>query len=229
MSETVHVLHVVEVFPTLQGEGSKAGTPAVFLRLGGCNLWSGHDHQRERGKGDCSLWCDTAFTDTSRMTVEQLVEDVKRHARSSTGFGIGLVVITGGEPLLQLARPAGLALVKALQEAHLSVAVETNGTVAIPQPLRAMLDHVTVSPKALKVTPGLDHIRVRWGTDLKVVVPSPFSPADLEQLALGFEHRFTQPRDDGPDGADHLTDSIQLAQDLGWRVSLQTHKYVGLP
>jgi len=222
----VSVLLVREVFATLQGEGSRAGQPAIFVRFAGCNLWSGLAGDRESGAGECALWCDTDFAKGSRYHPDDLVKVVLELA-SASGHARPFVVLTGGEPLLQLARPDGLALLWSLRLAGAELALETNGTRALGE-AKALLDHVTVSPKALRGKQGLGHIMVREGTDLKVVHPWPFEERDLLALAQGFGHLFVQPLDTGDTGRAALPGAINAAAHLGWRVSLQSHKMVGL-
>ena len=221
-------LAVKEVFRTVQGEGSLAGTPAVFLRLGGCNLWSGHENTRGNGLGDCASWCDTDFINAEKVEVAPLVEMVRNKA---AGMKSPLVVITGGEPLLQLKKQSGVELLSELRKSGFKIAIETNGTVEIPIMLRAKLDHITVSPKVLNKDPkSLRNIKIRRGTDLKVVVPSPMADMLKEMSNWEFEHFFVQPKDVGADnGKSSLSTTIELAEKYGFRISVQTHKMLGLP
>lgn len=218
------MLRVVEIFRTLQGEGSLSGSPAVFLRLAGCNLWSGHEEHRARGRGGCAAWCDTSFVLGSSMEPEDVAAEVLRQAE---GMRSPLVVLTGGEPTLQLRTEVGVALLQLLHGSGLRLALETNGTVELPEAARRTLHHVTVSPKPLRDQPGIDHVLVRRGTDLKVVVPTPFTDDELLELAVGFQHHFVQPMDVG--GAMQLSAATDMADRLGWRVSAQVHKLLGLP
>ena len=221
-------LSVKEVFRTVQGEGSLAGTPAVFLRLGGCNLWSGHEDSRGNGVGDCAKWCDTDFINAEKMEVDVLVSLVEKEA---VGMNKPLVVITGGEPLLQLKKKSGSELLSELRKKGFKIAIETNGTVEIPIMLRAKLDHITVSPKVLNADQkSLANIKTRSGTDLKVVVPSPMAELLAEMGLWKFEHFFVQPKDVNADnGESSLEQTIQLAEKHGFRISVQTHKMLGLP
>ncbi|MGH9888744.1 MAG: 7-carboxy-7-deazaguanine synthase, partial [bacterium] len=135
---------VKEIFFTLQGEGVNVGRPAVFLRFSGCNLWSGREADRGRGPGGCSRWCDTNFvgsdgTEGGKYATASGVAD-RVAALWPMERGSRLVVCTGGEPLLQL----DAALVEALHEHRFQVAIETNGTLAVPEGV----DWVCVSPKA---------------------------------------------------------------------------------
>jgi len=208
---------VKEIFHTLQGEGARAGTSAVFCRFAGCNLWTGREEDRA---GAVCRFCDTEFVGTDGIgggrfeTATQLADAVARawpiHADASRRF----VVCTGGEPLLQLDPP----LIDALHERGFSIAIETNGTMEAPRGI----DWICVSPKA-----GAPLVQ-RRGNELKVVHPQPL--LDLDALAtLDFQHFFIQPMD-GPDYERNLRASIDLcAGSARWRLSLQTHKLIGIP
>jgi organic radical activating enzyme len=217
------MLKVKEVFATVQGEGHQTGTPAVFVRFAGCNLWSGRESGREKARGGCGAWCDTDFVGGNRRTAEEVVAIVGECAQ---GWSKPLVVLTGGEPMLQLRTPEGKALVAMLRAAGYTVAIETNGTQAVD--LEGV--HIVVSPKPLTVAPHcVDHLVQRKGHTLKVVWPTAF---DLDHLATwDFPNKFLQPRDDGdrPPTGDALQDCISQAARLGWRVSIQSHKLVDLP
>jgi 7-carboxy-7-deazaguanine synthase (Cx14CxxC type) len=205
---------VKECFLTLQGEGVQSGSRAVFLRFAGCNLWSGRE--QDRASAQCTF-CDTDFVGTDGEgggkfgTAEALAAQVERlwgddrHER--------LVVITGGEPMLQLDG----ALVDALHGLGFRVAVETNGTL----PAVEGLDWVCVSPKA-----GTDVVQ-RSGDELKLVWPQAgIDPAELE--SWDFAHFLVQPMDCA-ERQEALDAAIKLAMDRPkWRLSLQTHKVVGL-
>lgn len=206
---------VKEIFYTLQGEGLQAGMPAVFCRFAGCNLWSGREE--DRAQAVCRF-CDTDFVGTDGTlggkyaTAQQLAQAVAgcwpAHERQHR-----LTVLTGGEPLLQV----DAALVDALHAQGFRVAVETNGTQAAPPGL----DWVCVSPKA-----GAPLALTR-GQELKVVVPQP--GLDLDALAdLPFTHHLLQPMD-GPDLAANTRWALQhCLADPRWRLSVQTHKMLGI-
>ncbi len=213
---------IKELFRTLQGEGANTGRLAVFCRFAGCNLWSGREEDREKGTGGCAAWCDTHFVGTDgegggKFADADALADAAwqtwGHERASTGLR-PLLVCTGGEPLLQLDE----ALVAAFQARGFEVAIETNGTIAVP----AGVDWVCVSPKARS-----EQI-VRSGDELKLVVPqAEFSPQDF--LAQGFTHFFLQPMD-GPDRDAALRYAIDYChQHPEWRLSLQSHKFIGIP
>src|SRR4051794_8377258 len=205
---------VKECFLTLQGEGVQSGSRAVFLRFAGCNLWSGRE--QDRASAQCSF-CDTDFVGTDGDgggkfgTADELAEQVAR--LWGDGKERRLVVITGGEPMLQLDE----ALVDALHSRRFRVAVETNGTI----PAVAGLDWVCVSPKA-----GTDVVQ-RSGDELKLVWPQPgIDPAELE--SWDFDHFLVQPMD-CEDGKAAVAAAIGLAMERPrWRLSLQAHKVVGL-
>ena len=209
---------VKEIYYTLQGEGFHTGKAAVFLRFTGCNLWSGHEKDRQTGSGGCALWCDTNFVGTdgpgggAYPTAIALASVVANTWRGNSGQQ-PFVVCTGGEPLLQLDEE----LVGELHELGFLVAVETNGTRAIP----AGVDWVCVSPKSgAKVV-------VSGGNELKLVVPQPgIDPASYETQS--FEHFFLQPLEDEC-FEDHkrLTVEYCLAHPR-WRLSVQTHKILGI-
>jgi len=208
---------VKEIYYTLQGEGAHTGRPAVFCRFAGCNLWSGRDADRAEAACD---FCDTDFVGTDGpgggrfATAGDLAAAVKGTWPAAPGDGIPYVVCTGGEPLLQLDAEA----VDALHAAGFEVAVETNGT----QPAPPGLDWICVSPKA-----GAP-VQLRRGDELKLVFPQPEAPPDMFD-DLVFTHRFLQPMD-GPRLQEHtaLAAGYCLAHPA-WRLSLQTHKLIGLP
>ena len=206
---------VKEIYLTLQGEGGQAGRAAVFCRFAGCNLWSGREADRA---GAVCNFCDTDFVGTDGpgggrfANAQTLAEAVA--AQWGGEPRDRLVVCTGGEPLLQIDTP----LIAALHAAGFSVAVETNGTIAAP----AGLDWVCVSPKA---DAGLAQTS---GQELKLVYPQAgVDPARFE--ALGFERFSLQPLD-GPDREANTQAAIAYClSHPRWRLSLQTHKYLGLP
>ena len=206
---------VKELFLTLQGEGAQSGSRAVFLRFAGCNLWSGREADRKAAQ--CSF-CDTDFVGTDGQgggkfaDSEGLADSVEREW--GDGRENRLVVVTGGEPMLQL----DSALVDALHERGFRVAAESNGTL----PAATGLDWLCVSPKA-----GTDVVQ-RSGNELKLVWPQAgIDPAELERWE--FEHFLVQPMDCA-DGEAAVEAAIGLAMKRPkWRLSLQSHKLVGLP
>lgn len=209
---------VKEVFTSIQGEGYHAGTPATFVRFAGCNLWSGREEDRVRDAARhaaaCSAWCDTDFVGGVLLTADEVARQIA---------DVPLVVFTGGEPLLQLDVELALACHRARPLARR--AVETNGTVAVPTDVRGLGLWVCVSPKTAP-----DRVVVRHGDELKLVFPA-HDPAEYEQLASGFEHRFLQPQA-GPGGlnlAVMAATARYCVEHPSWRLSVQLQKVVGIP
>ena len=203
---------VKEIFYTLQGEGAHAGRPAVFCRFAGCNLWTGRE--ADRAAAVCQF-CDTDFVgigpDGGKFTTpEALAEAVA--ALWPNGGGRPFVVCTGGEPLLQL----DAALIDALHRENFLIAIETNGTVRVP----AGVDWVCVSPKANA------KLVVTCGDELKVVYPQATDPSTYDDLE--FANWFIQPMD-GPAQVEAVRAAIRYcAEHPRWRLSLQTHKLIGI-
>ncbi len=204
-----------EVFLTVQGEGGQAGRPAVFLRFAGCNLWSGREVDRESAV--CSF-CDTDFVGVDGdgggkfATAEALADHVAAMWRGREGDP-RLVVCTGGEPLLQL----DMALIEALHARGFDIAVETNGTVQAPDGI----DWICVSPKA--DAPVIQ----TSGAELKLVYPQALAMPDRFE-GLAFERFWLQPMD-GPHQAENTAAAIEYClTHPQWRLSVQTHKYIGV-
>lgn len=210
---------VKEIYYTIQGEGLQVGRAAVFLRFTGCNLWSGRAEDRAKGPGGCSAWCDTDFVGTNgpgggRFSDARALATAVAATWPTARGGSPLVVCTGGEPLLQLDQE----LVDALHNVGFEVAVETNGTKPVP----SGIDMVCVSPKA-----GGELV-VHRGHVLKLVYPQTGLPPEMfEQLS--FDNFLLQPLD-GPDRERNtrMVTEYCLAHPK-WRLSLQTHKYLGIP
>jgi 7-carboxy-7-deazaguanine synthase (Cx14CxxC type) len=207
---------VKEIFYTLQGEGAQAGRAAVFCRFAGCNLWSGREE--DRAQAVCQF-CDTDFFGVDGdgggkfASAEELAAAIEAKWLGDAEQGRRFVVCTGGEPLLQM----DAALIDALHGRGFEIAVETNGTVAAP----AGLDWVCVSPKA-----GAGLVQ-RSGDELKLVFPQDAArPEEFE--ALSFRNFFLQPMD-GPRRAENTQLAIQYClHHPQWRLSVQTHKVVGI-
>ena len=207
---------VKEIFYTLQGEGAQAGRAAVFCRFSGCNLWSGRES--DRASAICQF-CDTDFVDVNGpgggkfAIAEELAEAIAQKWPANSA-GRRFVVCTGGEPLLQLDRPT----IDALHAKGFEIAVETNGTIAAP----AGIDWVCVSPKA-----GAS-LKQKSGDELKLVFPQ--AGADPRQFeGLDFKHFFVQPMD-GPDRTMNTELAVRFCLEHPmWRLSLQTHKFLGIP
>lgn len=205
---------VKEIFKTLQGEGAQTGRAAVFCRFAGCNLWSGRE--QDRADAACTF-CDTDFVGTDGEGGGKFADAGALADAVERAWGDGTadryVVCTGGEPLLQLNTP----LVDALHALGFRVAVETNGTLAPPPGL----DWICVSPK------GDNEIVLREGSELKLVFPQAgVDPARFTGLA--FEHFFLQPLDDGT-GSHVAPATAYCLEHPKWRLSLQTHKVIGIP
>ena len=208
---------VKEIFYTLQGEGAQTGRPAVFCRFAGCNLWSGREI--DRSNATCQF-CDTDFVGVDGPgggkfeSAEDLANAIERHWPEGHFDGKRFVVCTGGEPLLQLNH----GIIEALHARGFEIAVETNGTRSAP----AGLDWICVSPKA-----GTDLVQ-KSGDELKFVYPQlGADPGDFE--CLPFRHFFLQPMD-GPNRSTNTKLALKYCLDHPiWRLSIQTHKLLGLP
>jgi len=209
---------VKEIFLTLQGEGYHTGRTAVFLRFAGCNLWSGRPYDRAKGPGGCARWCDTDFVGTDGQgggrfpTADALADAVV--ACWNGREGAPFVVCTGGEPLLQFDLP----LLNALHARGFFVALETNGTLPAPPGI----DWICVSPKS-GAPLALDR-----ADELKLVFPQPGAePERFESFTAN--HWFLQPLD-GPDREAHTRRAVAWClRHPRWRLSLQTHKLLGIP
>ena len=207
---------VKEIFYTLQGEGRNAGRAAVFCRFAGCNLWSGRDN--DRASAACNF-CDTDFVGAdgpggARFTSAGELADAIGNTWLRNAVGKRFVVLTGGEPLLQVDSD----LLDALHAKDFDVAVETNGTLPLPQGI----DWVCVSPK------GKTKLAATAGDELKLVFPQVgVDPSQFEELA--FDHFLLSPLD-GPQLAQNTKAAVSYClHHPRWRLSLQTHKFLGIP
>lgn len=249
---------VVEMFPTLQGEGTWAGRRAVFLRMAGCNMWNGIPADRWKGAGACALWCDTNFANGTKLSLDDVVSGLET-AWGDRPVGLSrqdarMVVITGGEPTLQLDPD----LVAAIKNAGWFVAIETNGTNNTPA--LAQCDHVCVSPKK-----GQRPLEVFRADELKVVLPggiagdlkdNHWTTQELHELASFGEwgELFVQPQDvtdtahveqtylhsigrikpgEYATGVAQFADNVKACLDFlevspGWRLSFQSHKILNI-
>jgi 7-carboxy-7-deazaguanine synthase len=208
---------IKEIFYTLQGEGVQTGRPAVFCRFSGCNLWSGR--QEDRFRANCRF-CDTDFVGTDGTgggvfdDAQKLAQRIAETLPQPTSPGLRqLVVLTGGEPALQVDDD----LIGALHEHDFEIAIETNGTLPLPKDI----DWITVSPKANTET------IIQSGNELKLVYPQEgTSPEFFEDLH--FQHFLLQPQD-GPGVKENTRRAVEycLAHPR-WRLSLQTHKILGI-
>jgi 7-carboxy-7-deazaguanine synthase (Cx14CxxC type) len=205
---------IKEIFLTLQGEGAHAGRASVFCRFSGCNLWTGRE--QDRADATCQF-CDTDFVGMDGTlggrypTADALADTIA--AQWTAGADNRYVVLTGGEPLLQV----DAALIEALHARGFSIGVETNGTIDPPDGI----DWICVSPKA-----GAE-LRIRRGHELKLVYPQAIATPEAF-AALPFERFSLQPMD-GPDAAQNTARTVDYClQHPQWRLSLQTHKTLGI-
>ena len=205
---------VNELFYSLQGEGANTGTPAVFCRFAGCNLWSGRE--ADRAAAACSF-CDTDFVGTQGdgggrfAQADTLAAAIERAWPGDEAHRF--VVFTGGEPLLQLDG----ALTAATRARGFRIAIETNGTLPIPE----HVDWVCVSPKAGQP------LAVRRGDELKLVFPQPHAPPE-RFVGLAFDHFFLQPMDGTDVEANTRAAMAYCLAHPRWRLSVQTHKLLGI-
>lgn len=207
---------VKEMFTTLQGEGAQAGRAAVFCRFAGCNLWSGREE--DRATATCRF-CDTDFIGMDgegggRFADASALADALVRTWGQVGMQRRFVVFTGGEPLLQL----DASLIEAVHARGFEIAVETNGTIEAPEGL----DWICVSPKAEAA------LKQTCGHELKLVFPQPgLSPETF--VDLDFTHFFLQPMD-GPDRLRNTQAAVAYCMaHPRWRLSVQTHKMIGIP
>lgn len=206
---------VKEIYYTLQGEGAQTGRAAVFLRFAGCNLWTGLE--RDRGKAICQF-CDTDFIGTDGInggkfaTAEKLAEAVVAQWPKG-GRAQPYVVCTGGEPLLQIDE----ALITALHSRSFEIGIETNGTL-LPPP---GIDWICVSPKA-----GAE-FNLKAGNELKLIYPQAGGEPE-KYAALAFDNFFLQPMDSPQQAANTQAATEYCLAHPQWRLSLQTHKLIGI-
>ena len=207
---------VKEIFYTLQGEGGQAGTPAIFCRFAGCNLWTGRE--QDRASAICQF-CDTDFVGTDGTlggkfaTADALAERILSQWPAGDSHHL-MVVLTGVEHLLQVDEP----LIAALHARGFRISVESNGTVAAPEGI----DWLCISPKA-----GAEWVQ-RSGQELKLVWPQP--GFDLQAIEAGtrFDRYFLQPMDNVLQADNTAACIAQCLQRPAWRLSLQTHKLTGI-
>ena len=209
---------VKETYYTLQGEGAHTGRGAVFCRFAGCNLWSGREADRQTA---ACRFCDTDFIGTDgpgggRFDASSLARHIRTVWDSAATGGSPFVVFTGGEPTLQLDE----ALIEHCHAEGLEIAIETNGT----RPLPSGIDWVCVSPKPRST------LLLQSGDELKLVYPQPEPEVAPERFeGLAFRHFFLQPLD-GAERAQNTARAIAYCQaNPQWRLSLQTHKLIGIP
>ena len=213
---------VKELFATLQGEGAQAGRAAIFCRFAGCNLWSGREE--DRATAVCQF-CDTNFGGTDGVgggkfdSTDHLANAIEAAWLETMGTDrYRYVVMTGGEPLLQLDAP----LIEALHHRYFEIAIETNGTIKIPDGI----DWVCLSPKANA------ELVVKQADEIKLVVPQtehqPIETTLHRFEGMDFRHRYLQPMD-GPQLRENTAYAVELCQKHPlWRLSVQTHKMIGI-
>jgi 7-carboxy-7-deazaguanine synthase len=213
---------VKELFATLQGEGAQAGRAAIFCRFAGCNLWSGREE--DRATAVCQF-CDTNFVGTDGVgggkfdSTDHLANAIEAAWLETMGTDrYRYVVMTGGEPLLQLDAP----LIEALHHRYFEIAIETNGTIKIPNGI----DWVCLSPKANA------ELVVKQADEIKLVVPqTEHQPIEITLHrfeGMDFRHRYLQPMD-GPQLRENTAYAVELCQKHPlWRLSVQTHKMIGI-
>jgi len=209
---------VKEIYYTLQGEGVHTGRPAVFLRFAGCNLWSGREEHRDQS---VCRFCDTEFVGVDGPgggkfeSARELASEVSKYWHATGAESRPYVVCTGGEPLLQLDGAA----IGALHDAGFEIGVESNGTIQAPQGI----DWLCISPKGSAALAQLS------GDELKLVYPQQektAQPCEFEHLS--FQHFYLQPLDD-PCRDENTRRAVEFCkQNPRWRLSLQTHKYLGI-
>lgn len=251
---------IKDVFATLQGEGMRAGTKAVFIRFTGCNLWDGHPLHRDRGEGSCARWCDTDFFKGKVHSAEEVVAQANA-AWGDPPYGEKWCVLTGGEPCLQIDHE----LMAALHDDGWSIAIETNGT----EPNAAALEanHICIAPKLLNDGKTMSVLVLERADEVKVVLPGalPEEPGwtsdTLAYLEMHVKREwpsarlFVQPQDPiigNLVGESRLVRTTAIGEDLEaqltqqfdrnlkrcidwvmknprWSLSLQTHKFMGMP
>lgn len=229
---------IKEVFATIQGEGIKAGTPAVFVRFAGCNLWGGENATRKRdaarNRAACPMWCDTDFRKGTSMEWTGVLSEILAEAGTVKMSSIPLIVLTGGEPMLQVDDELMAGLRSGLGR-KTKIAIETNGTIQIPRSLDRELDWVCVSPKQLP-----SEVRHRCGNELKIPYPgSLVEPEEYANKLVMFDNYVLTPRAELIPGKQpghtrvRRTHAEQVAEYCmahpRWRMSLQMHKHAGLP
>jgi organic radical activating enzyme len=199
---------VKEIFYTLQGEGFWVGTPSIFIRFVGCNMWSGLESGRKNGKAACALWCDTDFTPKHgmRLTVQEIIKTLE-------AWDCHRLVLSGGEPLLQV----DASLVDALRSHGYTVSIETNGSMDTS----LSFDWITLSPKLPH-----DQIRLNKFNEIKFVLPH-YHPSSYLGLLEKVDPLcvFLQPESQSQEST---AICIREAQKYGYRLSLQMHKYIGV-
>ena len=226
-------LPIAEIFESIQGEGTQAGMPALFVRLAGCNLWNGQESGREKGTGNCSTWCDTDFIKKFFLTVPQLSEIIYKYVQDKKN---ALVVFTGGEPTLHHKKLEPLC--QNLLMDKINVSVETNGTrdcYLLEMLYEHKFGHVVCSPKKTKQPEfGINvepykHIRIKRCNDLKIVYPTNTDAFGyFKKQNITYHRLFIQPLDMGDCGKGIIKQCLNYATLVGGTISVQTHKLMDL-
>lgn len=213
-------LSIAEMFLSVQGEGSQAGEMALFIRLAGCNFWSGHEDKRSQGIGECAAWCDTNFLPNYKLPIEAISGNIETY-REENNHPLPLVIFTGGEPTLQLHLLSDLIASK-IETTRISV--ETNGSKNCDV-LKFLAEHknghVVCSPKKYNKP-----LQLKRCNDLKIIV-HPEGVTKINESIL-YDTLYFQPCDLGEGGKKSIDATIKAALSHGAKLSFQTHKYLGL-
>lgn len=221
---------VKEIFKTIQGEGVHSGTAAIFIRFVGCNMWSGYEKDRnahaKRSKNHCALWCDTDFTKegSQKLSAKEIVEIIKE-INLATKEPVKLIVVTGGEPMLQLSKNS--SLIKLLRDEGYYSAIETNGTVSTKK-MKDLPDWICCSPKVPE-----DKIKIERIDELKLVFPY-YRPEEYKSLLPRSKNLFLQPCDEekkeGVQSSEITTMECAyfVMNNPEWKISVQIHKMLGV-
>lgn len=216
-TEENKMYRVSEIFDTIQGEGAYSGERAVFLRFAGCNMWTGEEKDRSRGKSPCAMFCDTDFrvSKSTRMDMETIINNISQHRA-------GIVVITGGEPLLQL----DVELLRVMKDTGKKIHLETNGTRPMKE-CAECFDWITVSPKLKD-----ENTIIEFCNEVKCVYPT-FKPEDYPKLLSRCIDSKDRPRRVSVQPQDGLEGSIEetvgyVLNNTEYALSFQVHKYIGV-
>ena len=217
------MIPIAEIFESMQGEGSQGGTPALFIRTAGCNLWNGREEDREKGRGNCSMWCDTVFLKKFSMSIDDIRKRIREYTKNKPS---PLVVFTGGEPALWCRKLSSLWL--DLLDEGVYVSIETNGTIQhtiLDLLCEHELGHIVCSPKRKKSDNSFSHIKLKRCNDLKLVYPYNIT----FDRHIAYDVLYLQPVDrNGDMGKPIIQEVVEYASKIGARVSVQQHKLMGL-
>ena len=215
---------ISEIFESIQFEGSQHGTPALFIRLSGCNLWNGKENDRNKGAGNCALYCDTDFNYKFSLNISELKTIIYDYCEGV--YCNPLVIFTGGEPTLHNNKLIDLFI--ELLDDDIKVSIETNGTsdCSITKLLLSHSNgHVTMSPKKDR-NDSYKHIQLKRSDDLKLIFPH---NADFDHKNYVAANWFIQLESGNDNGKKYLVDAIQFLKEHPiFKLSTQTHKFLGL-